>query len=168
MELYAWIDATREAHLTIQDVIDLEDGQVLELVCLDRNVCDSANENNPPDVVMPAAEFLRGGYHLDFTKGRGISGRGFLKYPLGTDIRQGAEGDRRDFWEFDIEHAPGYWYPLEEGSVPKKDSQGVFSFQYDAPRHWTDFPASTRVGWRGPAIVVSRLVDLPDMACKCG
>ena len=142
LELFDWIDRTHGAHLRAQDVMRLRKGQTLRLTFLDRNVADlvlSARTGRPvPGKRYTAKRFLRNAQQGVFT----------------SDGTGGLTGTM---------HWTNHWPP--GSSMP-------FTFEVlDARRAlWhprnTALSGHTRVGWRGPAVLTSSLVALPDMVDK--
>lgn len=68
------------------------------------------------------------------------------------------------FPEFHIEYDLSCWYPLENGYLTLSDCKGFAKFQYDLPKHWSTFPETTHLGWRGALIRWDHLKMLPDVS----
>lgn len=153
--------ATRPHHITIRDVLELKVGDPVTFLCFDRNVWDLVLKEDPEekDYVTPADLFFATGYHLTFERTEGLAGIAVMS---AGDEKMGA----MEPFEFHIEYAPGYWYPLRDNHLPMQDPQGLGSFHYDAPKHWNTFPENTRVGWRGPMIRQSVLEESPAIVWR--
>jgi hypothetical protein len=153
--LQDWLEATRPYHLTIQYVLNMQPGDRIFLLHIDRNFCDHIDRVcNGSDAVRVEA-VLPYGYSMTFEKGPGgLQGKSFGDF----------FGEGRSF-EFDIEYRPGDWYPLREGRLPAPTPEDDDFDVPDAVPHfsWEQYPDTTRLGWRGPCIPVSCLRQLPPI-----
>ena len=156
-----FIEKSKQYHLTIKDIMNMKEGEVLNIFFLDRNMFDhSCDEryNTIGEAVVPS-RFFRNGYYIDFTKTTGIKGTWTWHYPGGTD----KELEER---EFDVDTGT-IWYPLKNNTVPNRDSQGIFTIPIDfAGKHYTELDDSTRLGWRGPMMRKSDMDNLPSIVLK--
>lgn len=161
LDVWAWVDAARSRWLTVADVRDLEPGDTLELVLLDRNLEDvvcSPRRGFPAGAAHHPAAFFAP-QRAVYTHGGGGAGR--MAWPA-ADAGEGGEGGRaarawETAFEWEVEYAPGRWYPLEGGVLPAVDSQMAALFGVARPLlgvavAWDDLRAGTPVGWRGPAL----------------
>jgi len=78
-----------------------------------------------------------------------------------TEQIESDHSDEPDF-EFHIEYKKGHWYPLKDGYLPEYDPQGFAKFPGEK-QHWTSFPETTCVGWRGHCLLWSKLGEMPDI-----
>lgn len=142
LELNDWIDKTHSAHLRAQDVMRLRKGQTLRLTFLDRNVADlvlSARTGRPvPGKRYTAKRFLRQAQQGVFT----ADGTGGLTGTMHW-TNHWPPGSLQPFTFEPLDARRGLWHP--GNSVRTKQS---------------------RVGWRGPAVLTSKLGELPDMVVK--
>lgn len=142
LELYDWIDKTHNAHLRAQDVMRLRKGQTLRLTFLDRNVADlvlSARTGRPvPNKRYTAKQFLRHAQQGVFT----ADGTGGLTGTMHW-TNHWPPGSLQPFTFEPLDARRGLWHP--DNSVQTRQS---------------------RVGWRGPAVLTSKLGGLPDMVVK--
>lgn len=156
-----FIEKSRTYHLTIKDILDMKEGEVLNIFFLDRNIFDqSCNEhvNTIGEAVAPS-RFFKNGYYIDFTKTTGIKGIWTWHYPGGTD----KELEEREF-DLDLN---SLWYPLNNDRVPSEDSQGIWTIPSEfAGKHYTELDDSTRLGWRGPMMRKSDMDNLPSIILK--
>lgn len=157
-EVDRWNEVTRPFHLTIGDVLGMADGATIECMCLDRNYMDFMVDDVTERLPYAPNRAFRNGYFLVFTKRgtEGIAGEGGIK-SSSTD-----EPSHDPAFEFDIEYAPGHWFPLEGGQLRPDNCERQRMPAHPATR-WQDFPKSTRLGWRGPAIPVRYLRHLPKL-----
>lgn len=143
-----WINKASAKHgLTIGFVKKLKVGEKVTVLMLDRNVLDGVPYNQNGKVFSPAP---------------------FFKNNKTTFIYQGDMKMRLNWFgtptdmEFDVEYRKGNWYPLNDGVLPAKDTQGLFTL-FGQDTKWTEFPTKTKVGVRGPMILWSHVKDLPKV-----
>lgn len=150
LEISEWEEYTRDKCLTIKDVENLRPGQKLKVVTLDRNVYDIAFDCNEPGKLHDAKHFYRESvatyYHESDLKGK---------------IKMEDVGKME--FEFDIEWAKDEWYPLTNGKLPENDPQGFSKFPDNMLLDWKDYPKDTRIGWRGPMILLDKMDSLPKV-----
>ena len=141
------VPAVRAAYLTLGDLKKMKRGDKIKVLSLHRNVFDTANEANDPNRSYTAKQFFqRDGF--EYIHESGVKG----------SIRMHFEKSFRPF-TFEIEYKPYRWYPLsDDGTLPVKGDVGTL---LGVKKHYTAFPDSTPVGWRGPMIPWSKLEDLP-------
>lgn len=130
---------TSQFHLRIEDVLKLEKGDVLHLVCFDRNIGDRVGRDNVQNQVVSSKRLLRKAQRAKYTHDTGL--KGFLTF-------KGIDKKPREF-EFDIEHKRNAWYPLEGGKF-----LGV---------HYTEMKEDTRIGWRGPMVLGKWISYFPEV-----
>ena len=145
------VPAVRAAYLTLGDLKTMKRGDKIKVLCLHRNVFDTANEANDPNHSYTAKHFFqREGFEYIHDSGVKGSIRMFLDDDFGKTFRP---------FTFEIEYKPYRWYPLSnDGTLPAKGDVGTL---LGVKKHYTAFPDSTPVGWRGPMIPWSKLEDLP-------
>lgn len=152
-----WVkESSSPYHLTIADILSFPVGEAVKLFLMDRNVFDMSwcNDMNPPGVVTTPQHFFRSCYYVNFTRtGDGIVGNWEWPELNRTDQAR----------EWDIEFAPSCWYPLEDDHLPIRVLQGFSDLGNTSARHWRDFPASTRIGWRGPMMLKKDMEKCPDI-----
>jgi hypothetical protein len=66
-------------------------------------------------------------------------------------------------FEFHVEYKKNYWYPFDNGKLPKADPQGVFIIPSDIPRDYREFPKNTCLGWRGPMLKWELVATQPEV-----
>lgn len=151
-EFHDWIEETKEHWITVQDVMSmLNDPNPVKLLVLDRNVGDIVCANNPPDQQFKPFHFFRKNWMM-YIHNEGMHGNS--KFEFMNEYKP---------FEFEIEYAPGSWYPLENGFLPPNDPQGFANFGESGGKHWTAFGPNAHVGCRGPMILWSDLQILPDV-----
>eukprot|EP00299_Pterocystis_sp_00344_P008165 c2991_g1_i1.p1 GENE.c2991_g1_i1~~c2991_g1_i1.p1 ORF type:complete len:368 (-),score=74.30 c2991_g1_i1:81-1184(-) len=123
--------------LTINDVLEFPLNQEIQLLSLHRNWSDESPSSH--GYLSDPLDFFRNSKatftHFGDLKGNWV-----------------ANEWNWDEFEFDLEYEEGHWYPLEGG---------VLSLEND--KRWQDFPRTTRVGFRGPAILLSKVHALPPV-----
>ncbi len=162
MDYNRWIEEhSRSRHLTIADVLAMQNGESAHFVLFCRNICDFVTETNSPQSAVLPADFFRAAYHMQYTK-KGPDGSldgSASFYARGSDFVPGAHGPPVTMFTFDIEYAPDQWYPLDaEGNLPSTDPQGIATFNFGSPKSFKSFPLATRLGGRGPAMKLEDLL----------
>jgi hypothetical protein len=150
-----WKEASRPFHLTLAYVQSLQRGDQMLLLHMDRNFEDllDTTYNTEEKAVHPTILMKRNYYSLysnaGGTKVKWLSSEGPDPSPKMFDDTDGCLCR-----EWEIEYEPGCWYPLEQGYLPARDPQGFAGFSYSKPRHYSTFPTTTRIGWRGPVMLI--------------
>ena len=151
-EQFKWEKKMRKHYLRINDILKMKTGDKIKLLILDRNVSDSTTAINKELKSYKPKYFYRKSLAV-YTHDKELKGSILFNF-------EGAEP--MDF-EFEIEYKRYHWYPLTNGKLPKKESQNYSHFGDKAGKHYTQFPKTTLVGWRGPAIRYELLKDLPKV-----
>tara|TARA_Y100000389_G_C17454810_1_gene517366 strand:+ start:828 stop:1430 length:603 start_codon:yes stop_codon:yes gene_type:complete len=147
---------SRNYHLTIKDILELPIGTSIDIFCMDRNLFDFCiyEEHNK---IISADKFFRNGYIIHYTKINGLIG--YWKFINITD-------DIPEQREFDIDVGT-FWYPLFNNKVPKEDFDMMFKIPINfAGKHYTELPLDTRIGWRGPCMLLKNVKKLPKILLK--
>ena len=131
LDLEQWENISSEYHLTIYNIQGLKPGDKIDVLILDRNVMDIVCDINEADVLYPPNEFFRQNRHT-YTHGEGLQGILHLHY--GNTEEDTILVD----FEFDLLTEEGVWLPLKDEKL--------------GDNHWSSFPATTKVGWRGPMV----------------
>lgn len=147
-----WIKVTKPHHLRIKDILQLKEGDEIELIQLDRNVHDTCENANPYSTIVPAESFFRDSL-ATYTHRSGMSGV--------MDFQDAGFVDQT--FEFHVNYEPGCWYPFNNGALPLSDPQGFLDLGSKGGWKWEQFPSETRIGWRGPMIKKSLIKDLHDV-----
>lgn len=155
LPLDAWIDHVHDECLTIGDVLNFVPGQRVELLCMDRNLCDVVFEVNAPNMSHTPRDFFRFN-RVTYVHERRLEGKFIFHF-------EEVDNFEADFTEFDVEYCADCWYPLTNGTLPAQDDFDDFIFDDHMPRSWTDFPETTRVGWRGPMLLWDVAIDQPNI-----
>jgi len=150
VELSDWKEYVRDKCLTIRDVKNLQQGETIKVVHMDRNLWDVVCDSNNSDQLYDPKEFFED-VTAEYTHDSEMKGRIHWSF-----------GDEREF-EFEIEYKEGHWYPLEDGRLPENDPQGFSNFGDASGKHYDDFPKGTLIGWRGPMILQDKLDDLDQV-----
>jgi hypothetical protein len=148
-------EAMKPYWITIRDIVALKPRQKVKFLCFDRNYDELYNQRKiplKPGKLYTPQYFFRNNYIMEYTHDHDLSGYRVFKDMEGSDA-----------FEFDIEYKPGHWYPLENGSLPTVDPQGLVNFGKNAGKHYMQFPPDTHVGWRGPMIRWSDLKYMPKV-----
>ena len=155
MNILDWEKIIVNSCLTVKDIINLNNGDKIECLSLDRNILDIVENVNPEDKLLLPTEFFRQNkityYHRKNLQGKIVF------------HNDGKDEIELENFEFDIEYIPNNWYPLKNGHLPPKDSQGISTFNYTEPKHWSEFEMHTRIGWRGPMIKWEYIDQFPKV-----
>lgn len=145
MEMYEFIESTKDKHLTISDIEKLKKGDKLKVVMWDRNFEEYWIWGHAyPNKKYPALKFFKrniatltyvGNYQWDihFEFGQ------IVRHPIHIDV---SCCDTQ--WK---------WVPVKEGTIYITNE----TLENNIDMHWNDFPKDTRVGWRGPMILTDHL-----------
>ena len=166
-----WGKLSYECALTIKDILNLKPGEQIKVLSMDRNVWDTALRDDirgkscrPQDffnsnwAIYAHEENLRGKFLLfSFECKNNVSRIDVDKISLDHICQPN--------FEFDIEYKDHCYYPLSEEYLPASDPQGFSKFPWpnDQKQHWTNFPETTRVGWRGHFVLWSKLETMPNI-----
>lgn len=145
--------SSKPYHLTLQDIINIPKGTSKTIFFLDRNMFDlSCDEQyNPVNTPIKPSQFFRHGYYILFNKtDDGIKGNWTW---LGAWVDQKTQPEIHR--EFDINYEHKRWYPLTDGKLL---NTGDFH-----SRHYTSFPLSTKLGWRGEMMFQENMDKCPDI-----
>ena len=161
-----WYETARNYFLTIKDVEKMKPDEKVDCLMLDRNVLDIAYELNKKNKPFRPEVFFRKN-KITYTHKQNLEGNFFEKnssYIIDKKtkkLKKINDDIIYDDW-FQIEYKKEHWYPLINGYLPAKDSQG-FSKLLGKKMHWTKFSKNTHIGWRGPFIKWSNLSKLPNI-----
>lgn len=152
-----WYKLATTKKLTIADMLEVKEGEVLEFLVMDRNLWDVAADNNLHNVDHAPEIFFRANkatykHHHDL--------KGVLTLYCDNDPIE------LENFEFHVEYKQDSWYPLRNGELPEADPQGIARFGFGKPKHWTEFSVDTGIGYRGPILLWSKVKDLPNINYK--
>ena len=154
LEQDKWLKKIANKCLTIKDIKEMNDGDEIKVLVMDRNLYDRTCSVNKPNKLYTAEYFFR---HNTATYKHYTDLKGELTFHW-TD----KDYKSSDF-EFDIEYEKNNWYPLENGKLPKNDPQGLFEFPFGKEMDWTEFPESTKIGWRGEMMLWDKVILESDI-----
>lgn len=145
-----WINNAKKYYVTLGDIMEIKKGEKIKFLILDRNVLDVVQNTNKPNKAYEPAKFFRKSY-------------GILKYGgnLQGTMKFCDISVQRPF-EFHIEYKKDQWYPLKNEYLPAHDPQNIFKL-LGKQKHYTEFPKSTHVGFRGPMIFWQDMANLPNI-----
>lgn len=158
LEMYDFIKQTIPQHLTIADVKKLKVGDTIDVVIWDRNFEESWIWDNatPQQPYRPEIFFQEN--HQKITYLGNMSW--LIRFNWGEDIEHPIHLDvsaLQTYWK---------WCPLEDGYINIveeiiKEGETLPSHWCPTHKHWTEFPETTRVGWRGPIMLWKYMAQLP-------
>lgn len=161
LDYQEWDQLSYAYALTIKDIINLKPGQQIKVVMMDRNVWDCLTDCIKGKSYKPN-ELLSDNWAI-YIHEEGLRGKLVFWFNCKNDEEQ-INVDQPNF-EFHIEYTKGSWYPLKEEYLPGADPQGFSKFPWDdnQKQHWTSFPETTCVGWRGHFVLWSKLDQMPNI-----
>ena len=159
-EMYDFIEKSKRKHLTLKDVKRMKVGDKIDVVIWDRNfeegwIWNEAIKNKP---YTPKYFFRRNRHQLTYLGDMKWN----IKYPFGETICHNIELDVSELgtnWK---------WSPIfKEYITLKNDFVNGRIKKLDKPikKHWSEFPDSTRVGWRGPIMLWEKLEGNTNVHC---
>jgi len=168
LEMYHFVHATKDQHLTLADIKHLNVGDALDVVIWDGNWEEywawEKAENLKP--YSPEEFFTKNRHKLVY--------RGNLTWDIHFRFGEVIEHPVH----LNTEHLQTYcrWCAVDE-----KDGKIHITSEY-LPRgqdkipicwrakhiHWTKFPETTRVGWRGPIMLWEKLKNCPQVYLQNG
>jgi len=160
-----WLEETKPLHVKIQTILDLEPGENLKCLCIDRDFYEFIDQDHPEEfeigeTTTASTYFSNNNYirYIRFTKGaekNNIKGNFFIGSI--EEINTEVDNTEVDNTEFDIEYLSNRWHFLQNGELYTDD----FDFNVMTNRRWDDFPLETRLGLRGPMIPIGELDTVP-------
>lgn len=157
-EMYQFIKDSCQQHLTIEDVMKLEVGDELDVVIWDGNFEEYwIWTNAESSVAYNPEEFFRCNHHQltylgDMTWDIHFSFGETTTHPIHLDVSQ-----------LETNYT---WYPIDETDGKIHITNEIVNEGEEKPSHWkpkhlhwTEFPKTTRVGWRGPIMLWDKLTD---------
>jgi len=145
LEMYDFIRNTKPDHLTILDLKKINIGDELDVVIWDGHFEEYWIWNN--------AENMKPYHPHDFFEKNHckLIYKGNLTWDLHID---------REIFEHPIHLDLSYlktsrkWYEI--------NNDGYININ-KIPKHWTEFPDTTRIGWRGPIMLWDKLINYPNV-----
>jgi len=166
MDYDKWNELSKQKAVTIKDILSLKQGEQLKLLIMDRNVWDIALRDEIRGKVSRPKDFFKRNWgiyiHESNLKGKLVFEFETCQDTDFLDIEKLPELCQPEF-EFHIEFEDDCWYPLKNGYLPATDRQKICKFPWTKPQHWSVFPESTRIGFRGHCLKWSTLDDMPDI-----
>jgi len=154
--LGAWVERCRKGWLTIGDVLKLKPGDSIKVLVMDSDLIDVVSVANDRGAAYNPARFFR--------KNTAIFRRDATKPDHWSRPQNGLSGtirwvDEEVPFEFEVEFNNS-WMPLRNGYVGRWP--GLVPRVY-GKTHWTSFPKTTHIGWRGPMMAWSRVAKMPKV-----
>ena len=119
---------------------------------MDRNLFYSGIYKDRINKIIKAENFFSDGYIIKYKRTNGLIGEWkFLNFDDNYSLR-----------EFDLDFGR-FWYPLVNNKVPKFDDDWFSVPEKFAGKHYNEFPLNTRIGWRGPCMLLEDLKKLPKI-----
>jgi hypothetical protein len=161
IEYDKWVDYVLPKCLSIADVSALKPGDRIKVLLMDRNLGDTVCEVNKSDTIYDVHHYFKDKVAV-YEHTADLHGNAVWDYQLmGKDLSNISALTMTDTCEFDINYKEGHWYPLAGGRLPVSDKQGLAEFGDVSGKHYSEFPPTTLIGWRGPMMLWERLDELP-------
>lgn len=162
LDVDAWLEVSKPLHLVKADVENLEVGESITCLCLDRNVHDTIT--TPYNRVVAPSTFFRNVMFCTFTRlnpSNLVCRASFSWMENGKRIQNAMI--REDF-EFDVNYRREVWYPMTQGKIKiEKNEKQMFPPPIKGLEDITKYPPSVRLGVRGPMIPLHMIDDMPDI-----
>jgi hypothetical protein len=165
MDMYDFINNCKDKHLTIADIKLMSPGDVIDVVVWDTNfeeywIWDSAEKNKSYDPFI----FFKSNRCKITYKGNMLWDIYFdfgdtCTHPVHLDV----SSLQTNWTWYEINELDGQIHITEEILDEK---QSILSDWTPKHIYWTEFPDTTRVGWRGPIMLWDKLKDLPQVFYK--
>jgi hypothetical protein len=132
-----WLSRITDSdYTTVEDILKLKKGEKIVFVCIDRNISDILEQNNPLDP-------LEHNYFMEYTHVQGLNG-----YACIYTNCEGVDDDRGRPFTFDI----GVNIGLIDYSTGET-RRNICFIPFDRSSHRTrELPNYMYVGWRGPLV----------------
>jgi len=165
MDVYDFIKLSKPYHLKINDIKKLRPGDELDVVIWDRNFEEyHIWENCKSEKLYDSKEFFKENRHK-------ITYQGYIKwdihFPYGETIQHPVHLNTSGLetnWE---------WYAISQQDGYVNITNEILKSGEIIPKHWkskrihwTEFPETTRVGWRGPIMLWEDLDKMPNVYYK--
>ena len=139
--------ANQKAALQLKDIKKLKPGDQLRLVTFDRNILDIIDGAEREGKVIPSHCYSPKRYFHLINK---------VETYIHSHDLQGTMlwswGEKGPF-EFDaLMESKATWYPFENG---------VMRYDKDKDVHYSQYPNTLRLGWRGQSFIYDKILDLP-------
>lgn len=156
METHEFIENSIGDHLTLADINKLSVGDILDVVIWDRNYEEywMWTKAVPVQLYSPEEFYKQNRHQLKYLGDYQWD----ITYPFGETHTHPLHlwvGNLRTTWE---------WYELQDGWINVR--QEYLASKQKIPIHWSpihkhisEFEPATRVGWRGPIMLWSKLAD---------
>jgi len=135
-----WLSLMKKKFISIKDINNLETGEEIKFLCIDRNFYDLI-EHNENRCLKPVV-FFSNSYIMNYIHNKNLHGHTYF------------DNDVHNF-EFHVNWR-NRWYPLENGCLSK---EGKRFLGYDAPSTLDEYPLDTLVGWRGPVLLWKDVIN---------
>lgn len=168
LEMYEFIHKSKPYHLTINDIKTLKPNSTLDVIIWDRNfeepwIWSNAKKMQPYD---PHIFFAENHHTLTYL--------GNMKWDLHFNFLTEEEKKCKNKFvhpvHIDVSNLPTNWTWVD---IP---DDGIINITRDIigtgeklgpnknkPMHWSEFPGSTRVGWRGPIMLWEHMKKMPQV-----
>jgi hypothetical protein len=151
LTLEDWYDLYESHHMTIADLLRLSN--TTELIMFDRNWLDILNikcdDENLTIRDYTPSEFFARAHKWIYTPAKIIDGARDINGNMKCHSMYDAFKHEWPSFDFHIEYKRNHWYPLTNGYLK---CLGERNFGELEGLHWSAFPLTTKIGWRGPMI----------------
>tara|TARA_B110000438_G_C15426835_1_gene484406 strand:+ start:100 stop:564 length:465 start_codon:yes stop_codon:yes gene_type:complete len=138
-----WLILMKEKFLRIKDIKNLETGDQIKFLCIDRNFYDLI-EHNMDKYTRPEV-FFKHNYVMNYIHRKHLDGYMYFR------------NDNNDVHDFEFHvNWRNKWYPLENGYL---SDEGRRFLGLDAPVTLDEYQSDTLVGWRGPVLLWKDVID---------
>ena len=137
-----WLSSIRDSeYVRVEDILSLKRGEKVIFVCIDRNIRDILEQNNPLDP-------LEHNYFIEYTHKQGLKG-----YACMYTKCEGVQDDRGRPFRFDI----GIDVGITDYSSGETERRFCF-LPYERFTFGDEIPKYLYAGWRGPMVRWDRVI----------
>ena len=150
MDIQKWFRRADEYMLTIQDILNLEKGDVIDLYIFDKNIWEFTHKINNSHTKTYSPQYYFRNNTAVYIHDKNLDGTLLFSFPF--PIR---DEIFRDF-TFSVKPPNSDWSIIDYYGY-------CFSNYYNSKVHWTTLPKNTKVGWRGPVMNRNNMKYLPKI-----
>lgn len=148
--------------LTIKDIIELKKDEEIKFLIMDRNLYDVTTQRNEEGKQYDPETFFGENFAI-YKHENGLKGK-----ILFSCLKEYQDFEFHLYMDDSLctafnETSYGCWYPLTNQYMPAVDEDGFIKFAHTELKHYSKFPDTTKVGWRGPMIKWTNLKIMPKI-----
>lgn len=148
-----WYEKSRKYWLKLKTILDMNNGDEIKCLLLDRNVLDTIHTDNKIGKLYVPKYFFRNCTAI-IKKIKDLTVKIVFSWEKQID-------ESRNF-EFDVEYKKDNWYPLKNGVLPDEYLQMSYEI-LGKKNKWNELPNNIHIGYRGPMILWNNIYKMPGI-----